>query len=70
MSKQLKRSSDGLLAANIGRHVDGYALVDMILDVAVPQLVSDDEGQRIGGKCGSLRLWHVGALLLEGFPRA
>ena len=60
----------GLLAANIGRHVDGYTLVRMILDVAVPQLVSDDEGQGIGGKSGSLRLWHVRALLLEGFARA
>ena len=55
----------GLLAANIGRHVDGYTLVRMILDVAVPQLVSDDEGQRIGGKSGSLRVRHLGVLLLE-----
>ncbi len=57
----------GLLAVDIGRHVDGYTLVDMILDIAIPQLVSDDEGQRIGGKSGSLRLWHVGTLLLDGF---
>jgi hypothetical protein len=60
----------GLLAANIGRHFDGYTLVRMILDVAVPQLVSDDEGQGIGGKSDSLRVWHVGALLLEGSARA
>ena len=59
-----------MLAANIGRHVDGYSLVHVILDVAVPQLVPDDEGQGIGGKTGSLRLWHVGALLSEGFAQA
>src|SRR5215813_5238572 len=44
----------GLLAAHFGRHVDGYTLVHMILDVAIPQLVSDDEGHAIGGKSGSL----------------
>jgi hypothetical protein len=33
-------------------------------------LVSDDEGQGIGGKSGSLRLWHAGALLLGEFVRA
>ena len=44
----------GLLAVNIGGHVDGDTLVGMILDVGIPQLVSDDEGQRFGGKSGSL----------------
>ena len=42
-----------LLARDIGRHVDGYALVDMILDVAIPQLVPDDEVQGFGGEYGS-----------------
>jgi len=30
------------------------ALTDVLLDVAVPELVSDDEVKRFGGKCGSL----------------
>ena len=58
------------LPDDIGRHVDGYTLIHMILDVAIPQLVSDDEGQGIGGKSDSLRLRHFGALLLEGFVRS
>jgi hypothetical protein len=37
----------------------------MILDVGIPQLVSDDESQGIGGKFGSRGLWHIGTLLLE-----
>src|SRR5262245_13611352 len=55
----------GFLAANFGRHVDGYTLVHMILDIAIPQLVSDDEGHAIGGKSGSLRLWHARTLRLR-----
>ena len=60
----------GVLAVNVGRNVDRYTLVDVILDVAIPQLVSDDEGQRLGGKSGSLRLWHAWTLLLEGLAGA
>src|SRR6266566_889196 len=59
----------GLLAVDIGRHLDGDTLVRMILDIGIPQLVPDDEGQRIGGKSGSLRLWHVGRSCW-GFARA
>ena len=55
----------GLLAADIGRYVDGHTLVHVILDVAVPQLVSDDEGQGFGGESCPWRLRHVWALLLE-----
>ena len=57
----------GLLAVHIGGHVDGDTLIRVILDVGIPQLVPDDEGQRLGGKSGSLRLRHVATLLLEGF---
>jgi hypothetical protein len=32
--------------------------------------VADDKGQRLGGKSGSLRLWHVWALLFEGLVGA
>src|SRR6185312_4085002 len=53
----------GRFAADIGRNVDGHTLVHVILDVAVPQLVPDDEGQGFGGESGSLRLWYDGALL-------
>ena len=48
----------GLFAADISRHFDGYPLIRMILDIAVPQLVPDDEGQGLGGETGSLGLRH------------
>ena len=44
----------GLPAVNVGRDVDGDTLVRMILDVGVPKLVSDDEGQGLRGKSDSL----------------
>ena len=54
----------GLPAVDIRRDVDGDTLVRVILDVAVPQLVPDDEGQRRGGKSGALGcLCHVWTLL-------
>jgi hypothetical protein len=42
----------------------------MIFDIGIPQLVSDDEGQRISGESGSLRLGHLGALLFYDFIRS
>src|SRR5207248_6566050 len=56
----------GLLVIDILCHINGYTLVRVILDIGVPKLVPDDEGQRFGGETGSLRLWHVGQLRLEG----
>ena len=57
----------GMPAINIGGHVDRYALIGMVLNVAIPELVPDDEAERIGGKLGSLRLWHDRTLLLDVF---
>jgi hypothetical protein len=37
-------------AADIGCYVDGHTLIDVVLDVAVPQLVPDGEGQGLGGE--------------------
>ena len=53
----------GFPAADIGRHVDGHTLVHVILDVAVPQLVSDDEPQGFRRERYPLRVWHVLTLL-------
>jgi hypothetical protein len=49
----------GLLAVDIRHHIDRYALIRWVLDIGVPQLVPNDEGQRIRGKSGSLRLRHA-----------
>ena len=42
----------------------------VILDVGVPQLVADNEGQRLGDNSSSLRLWHGLALLFEGLEQS
>ena len=55
----VEAQQDGLLAVDVGRHLDRDSLVRVILDIGIPQLMPNDKGQRIGGKSGSLRLWHV-----------
>src|SRR5229473_631732 len=65
----VKAQQGGLPAVDIGRHLDGYTLVRMILDIGIPQLVLNDEGQGIGDKSGTLRLRHVGRSCW-GFARA
>jgi len=59
-----------LLAGDIRRHGDRDALVGMILNVAVPQLVFDGERKRTCRKFRPLHcLHHVWTLLIERLVR-
>src|SRR6185503_14966810 len=52
-----------LLAGNVCHHKNRDALIRMILDVAVPQLVADGEGQPTGAEPPLLHLFHCQTLL-------
>ena len=63
----VEAQQDSLFAVNVGGHLDRHALIGVILDIGIPKLVPDDEGQWFSGKSGSLRLRHLGFLLFEVF---